>query len=66
MIAATDTSSGTKPLAMPSWITPALLADTKRIYGRKLHRILSDAEAVEIITNIANLMNALTKSRRHS
>lgn len=54
------------PPAIPRWITPARIAETKLVYGRKWNRIISDAEAVEIIVNIANLMNALTNPRRQS
>ncbi len=37
---------------VPAWMTPALIADTIRVYSPLYGRALTEEDAVEILTNI--------------
>jgi hypothetical protein len=44
---------------MPSWITPALLALTVRVWSKRYGRTIDDAEAVDILIHVGRLIDVL-------
>ncbi|MGC4031669.1 MAG: hypothetical protein QM754_08040 [Tepidisphaeraceae bacterium] len=49
------TSSGNRP----SWITPALLASTIRLWSRRYGRPVGDSEAIDLLNQVSRLLELL-------
>jgi hypothetical protein len=53
------------PLARPlslAWITDELVAETRQVLGRAYGRELTDADAVEILTNVKRLADTVLRA----
>lgn len=48
----------------PAWIPDALLAETIRVWSKAYRRPISEDEAVEILTNVKRLGEALLQAKR--
>jgi len=57
-----DEASG-RPLSM-AWISDALLAKTRQVWSRAYGRPVDEEEAVEILTNVKHLAEALMKAKQ--
>jgi hypothetical protein len=44
---------------LPSWLTPERIAETRRVWSKAYERVISEAEAVEILLNVRRLAEAL-------
>src|SRR5262245_11150107 len=42
--------------ALPSWVTPDLLAETRRLWTLKYQRLVSTEEALEMLQSVRRLM----------
>jgi hypothetical protein len=47
-----------------AWVSDEAIEDTRRVWSPYYGRELTDGEAVEILTNVRNLAQALVKARR--
>ncbi len=54
------------PGPMPAWITPALLARTIEVWSEAYGRPVETGEAVELLTNVKRLGEALIRARREA
>lgn len=60
---------GTRPEAEPdrplsmAWISDELLAETQRVWSKAYGRTVDVEEAVEILTNVKHLAEALVRAR---
>lgn len=52
-------NSSPHALVTPSWITPALLALTVRVWSKRYGRPIDDAEALDILIRVGRLMDVL-------
>ena len=52
-----------RPLSM-AWISNELLAQTQRVWSRAYGRPIGEEEAVEILTNVKHLAQALMKAKQ--
>ncbi|MGE4157640.1 MAG: hypothetical protein AB7F75_00920 [Planctomycetota bacterium] len=52
-----------RPLSM-AWISDELLAKTRRVWSRAYERPVGVEEAVEILTNVKHLAEALVRARQ--
>jgi len=52
-----------RPLSM-AWISDELLAKTQRVWSRELGRPVGVEEAVEMLTNVKHLAEALMKAKQ--
>ena len=65
-------SSGTiaaencSPGPVPAWITPALLAKTIDVWSEAYGRPVETGEAIELLTNVKRLGEALIRARREA
>ncbi len=57
-----DDASG-RPLSM-AWISDALLARTQQVWSKAYGRTVDVEEAVEILTNVKHLAEALMKAKQ--
>ena len=48
-----------KSAPIPEWITPALLADTLRVWQPHYAQPLTEADALAIVMNVSGLLDAL-------
>lgn len=48
----------------PAWIPDALLAETIRVWSKAYRRQISEDEAIEILTNVKRLGEALLQAKR--
>ncbi len=51
---------------VPAWITPALLARTIEVWSDAYDRPIKTGEAVELLTNVKRLGEALIRARREA
>lgn len=58
-----DLTTPAVPLGAPRWMTPDLLTDTMRVWGRYYENLTTE-DAVTIIGNVARLYDTL-RSHRH-
>lgn len=54
------------PGPVPAWITSALLAQTIDVWSEAYGRPVDTGEAVELLTNVKRLGEALIRARRES
>ena len=52
-----------RPLSI-AWISDELLAKTRRVWSKAYGRPVSTEEAVEILTNVKHMAEALLKAKR--
>lgn len=52
-----------RPLSM-AWISDELLAETQRVWSKAYGRPIGEEEAVEILTNVKHLAQALMKAKQ--
>jgi hypothetical protein len=52
-------AAGSTDPALPAWITPALIASTLTTFQPYYAEVLTDADAVEMLMNVANLYQVL-------
>jgi hypothetical protein len=48
----------------PAWIPDALLAETVKVWSKAYGRRISEKEAIEILTNVKRLGEALLQAKR--
>jgi hypothetical protein len=44
---------------LPSWLSPERIADARHVWSKTYERVISEAEAVEILLNVRRLAEAL-------
>jgi hypothetical protein len=44
---------------LPSWLSPERIAEARRVWSKTYERVISEAEAVEILLNVRRLAEAL-------
>jgi hypothetical protein len=57
-----DGLASARPLSL-GWITDELVEDTRRVWSPVYGRVLSDEEAVEILTNVKRFAEVILKSK---
>lgn len=65
-VSVTITTESSPPGPLPAWITPALLAQTIEFWSEAYGRPVGTAEAVELLTNVKRLGEALIRARREA
>lgn len=52
-----------RPLSQ-AWITDELLEHTRRVWSQAYERVISEAEAIELLTNVKRFAEVLLKIKR--
>jgi hypothetical protein len=47
-----------------AWITDELLAETRRVWSKAYGRVITEAEALEILTNVKRLAEVVVQVQR--
>jgi len=65
LLAAADVNGqGTDRPLSQAWITEDLIADTRRTWSPVYGREISDEEAIEMLTNVKQLVEVLLRAKR--
>ncbi len=54
-------SVGVRPLSVP-WLSDERIAETRRVWSKAYGRVISEDEAVEILTNVRRLAEVLLRA----